>query len=379
MAHALHPRIESVTSSDSCQNPNWGFRVIRSYFRLPPDPGGMEMHIASLSEAQRQLGIEVINVHNTGQQTKSSLRVLPYFDLLAIRPAAVRNALFYSGVVLSRGRLRGTGPTVLHVHGDWSDFLLSKGVAKMLQAELVVASFHGSLQRRIDSLYASALSHCGLVFATGRDEQQYLSTVLGRDVHHLPSAPAQLFSEAPRSPSATADVVSVANCFANKRLDLVLACAERHPGLRFAVCGDGPLLDELKRTAVARNLGNVAFLGRLSALEVAAALRSARVFLSTAEREGTPTAALEAMMCGIPVILTPSNDYRWLVKDGVHGFVTSGWDIGEIAMRISAVLHNEDRRAQMGDQARLRAIQHTWKGNAITVSTLMSEQLWRQK
>ena len=77
-------------------------RVLRLYFRYPPEPGGMEQHIERLSEAQRQLGVEVLNVFNRGQSSASSaIQLLPGVDLGVLRPQALRNAAFYAAAAAS--------------------------------------------------------------------------------------------------------------------------------------------------------------------------------------------------------------------------------------------------------------------------------------
>src|SRR5918993_925418 len=78
------------------------FRVIRSYFRLPPEPGGMEEHIAQLSRAQRALGVDVVNLFNSGSAAGPAVQLLPRLDLLSVRPALLRNILFYAAAFVQR-------------------------------------------------------------------------------------------------------------------------------------------------------------------------------------------------------------------------------------------------------------------------------------
>ena len=39
------------------------YTILRIYFRLPPETGGMENHILHLSNEQRNLGYNVINIY----------------------------------------------------------------------------------------------------------------------------------------------------------------------------------------------------------------------------------------------------------------------------------------------------------------------------
>ena len=352
------------------------FRVVRAYFRLPPEPGGMEAHIARLSAAQRALGVEVLNLYNTGETEGPAVQLFAGRNLLCVRPAALRNVIFYSAALAARRRLRGILPTVLHVHGDWSDFLYSKALARALGAKVVVASFHDAVTKQMAMLYRLALSHCDLVFATGKDDQNSLQELLGRPVHHLPSAPLDRFFDAPEHTAQTScDVISVGNFFPKKRQDLVLECAVRRPNLRFAVYGDGPERESIIARAAAENISNIVFPGRCPPAQIIEAMQGAKLFLLTSEKEGTPTAALEAMAVGLPVVLTPSNEYGWLVESGVNGFITRSWEVDEMIACVDSVLADEPRRVAMSRANRERARSHTWRANAEQVNALMAEQL----
>ena len=296
--------------------------------------------------------------------------------MLCIRPAALRNLIFYSSAILAKRKLTSNKPTILHVHGDWSDFILSKALAKAVNAKIVVASIHDRINNNAPTLYRWALSHCKLVFTTGKAEQEFLQGLLNRPTHHIPSAPQDNFFDLPASRiEKKYDVISVGNFFHKKRQDIILECAIRRPNIRFAICGEGPEREKIIARATAENVKNVSFPGRCSSDQVISAMQSAKVFLSTAEREGTPTAALEAMAVGLPVILTPSNQYNWLVTQGVNGFVTDSWEIDEIVAKIDDVLSNESRRSEMGRSNRERALKHSWGSNALHISKLMEAQL----
>lgn len=352
------------------------FRVFRAYFRLPPMPGGMELHVAELTRAQRALGVDVTLLHQCGESVGASVRILPMWPLNNVRPAALRDAAFYVAASIASGLRTSGPPIVLHVHGDWSAFFMSRLLAKRLGAKLTVASIHGSIMGTPDWVYQAALLHCQLVFTTGSRDSNCLETILGRKVHHLPSAPRHLFFDnTSRTKIFAFDVIGVGSFTRNKRLDLFLECAANRPDLRFAVFGDGPNYPEIRELALRRGLQNLHMPGRAEPEEIAAALRSARLFLSTAESEGTPTAALEAMAIGLPVLLTPSNNYDWLIRADVEGLVTSGWEVGEILSALDGLLEDESRRQLMGEAARARAAQFSWKGNAERVSALMAEAL----
>lgn len=352
------------------------FQVFRSYIRLPPRPGGMERHIANLSEAQRRLGVSVVNIFNRGEPAGPAIPVLPAVDLSLFRPASLRNLLFYAFAARAARYVTPHIPTALHVHGDYSDIFFSKYLGQRLQAGVIAASLHGAVRENCPWLYRKALAHCALVFATGKREQLFLEGALGRRVYHFPSAPGDRFFEPPAAPSnKSVDVVAVANLFRNKRLDLLIECAAARPMYRFEVFGDGPEREPLTQLALKRGLSNITFRGLCSTEVVLGALHSSRVFVSLSESEGTPTAALEAMAVGLPVIITPSNLYAWLIEDGKHGFTTRSWAIEEILACIDRVVTNDALRQTMGAAAQQRALEESWEWKARWLNTLMGERL----
>lgn len=100
-------------------------------------------------------------------------------------------------------------------------------------------------------------------------------------------------------------LVSVARLDPVKRLgDAILAL--RQPGLEHAVLhliGDGPAEAGLRRLAARCGVAHrVTFHGRLGDAEAAAAVAAADVFVLPSEREGLPTAMLEAMLLGTSVV-----------------------------------------------------------------------------
>lgn len=348
-------------------------RVLRSYLRLPPEPGGMEAHIARLSAAQRAQGVEVVNLFQSGACDGPHIRLLP--GRAPGRSASLRSLRFYAAAWAAAPRLRVLGaPGVVHVHGSFADFFGGRALARRLGASLLAGSVHGTVIPAHAGLYRRSLAAYDLVLATGKSEQEGLEDLLGRPVHHVPSAVSDLFLQ-PGPAMGAADVITVANLLPVKGLDLLLDCAARRPALRFALIGDGPQRPALERRIAAAGLRNLDLLGSLPAPEVAARLRGARVFLSTSRTEGTPTAALEAMAAGLPVVLTPSNRYDWLVAPGVNGWVTAGFDPGEIAARLDDALASEERRRAMGEANRRKLRGHGWEATAARVTALMLEAL----
>jgi glycosyltransferase involved in cell wall biosynthesis len=282
----------------------------------------------------------------------------------------LRSALFYAAAArrdfdFSDDRLR-----VVHVHGDWPAFVFGSIFAQRIGASTCAASLHATAHTSI-ARYAWALRRCDPIFTTGAKQAREFSDALRRQVVHLPSAPAELFFEEPNSADRSIDVVAVGSLVAVKNLDLFLKCAARRPNFNFAIVGNGPDAGALRRKAAKLNLHNVRFLGAMTLEEVRSVLQSARVFMNTSLTEGSPTAALEAMACGLPVVLTPANDYSDVVRQGVNGCVTGGWNPEELVKALDMFLQHPERLASAGNAARASAAGHRWDLKARLVTDLM--------
>jgi glycosyltransferase involved in cell wall biosynthesis len=76
------------------------------------------------------------------------------------------------------------------------------------------------------------------------------------------------------------------------------------------------------------------------------------VCVLTSRREGTPNVLLEAMACGVPVVATDVADNAYLVQDGRTGYVVPLDDDAAAIDRVSGLIADPERRAEMGRRAR---------------------------
>lgn len=122
------------------------------------------------------------------------------------------------------------------------------------------------------------------------------------------------------------------------------------PGLRLELVGPGERhRRELEALAGSLGLGEtVTFRGFVEADEKVRTLERAHAMCLLSHSEGLPTAALEAMACGTPVIL--SRGCHLDEVDGRAGVVVSG-EASETARAIVALLADEPRRARLGEGA----------------------------
>ena len=96
---------------------------------------------------------------------------------------------------------------------------------------------------------------------------------------------------------------------------------------------------------------------------LAARYRSAQVFVLPTLIEGMPLVVLEAMACGLPVIVT-ANGPSDIVRDGIDGFIVPERDEEAIAERLEQLYRHPELRHEMGRQAALRARDFSWDAYA---------------
>jgi len=140
------------------------------------------------------------------------------------------------------------------------------------------------------------------------------------------------------------------------------AVARRFPKARFA-CVGAPLRDNLQGAddyyrevtalAAAAKLGDrLLLLGSRDDMPTVYSMLQVKVLPSS--REGTPNAVLEAMACGVPVVVTDVADNAHIVPDGDVGFVVPVGDVEALTDRVGRLLGDEALRARLAGNARAR-------------------------
>jgi len=151
--------------------------------------------------------------------------------------------------------------------------------------------------------------------------------------------------------------------------------SERETEARFLIAGDGPLLERHK--ALAKSLGiedKVRFLGWVQNNRLPEILNAADVFVSSSFSDGTSGSLLEAMACGLSVVVTAIPGNKEWVSQGRNGLLVSPGDSEELARAILRVLQDNEMRLRMREAnlkiARERA---DWNLNALVLQRCVSQ------
>ncbi|MBZ0159115.1 glycosyltransferase family 4 protein [Candidatus Methylomirabilis sp.] len=323
----------------------------------------MEKHILHLTEEQRRLGCEVIVAFNRGQATSlNDIRVLPWVNLRRMRPQAARDLFFYFVLLLkiSSQRLHFD---VVHVHGDWSALLFGRLLARVTRSQNSVGSLHGAARRGLwSTMYRFVLKGYAMVYTTGAWDAMYLGSLTRQPVRWQHSGIEKVFFDKDQSEERDRfiDVVSVGSFVPGKNYELVVEIAFAMPNVKFVLIGDGPQKCVIEALCRSRGLSNITFAGNLLPADVAQQMRSSRIYLHTSFSEGTPTALLEAMACGLAVITSNSNDYRNLIRPEQTGFVIESFQAESYVRRIRELLDDENRLHEISDRNSKQAVRYGW-------------------
>lgn len=123
---------------------------------------------------------------------------------------------------------------------------------------------------------------------------------------------------------------------------------------KLVLIGEGAMLPEARATL--RGLGledDVVYTGSIRDVETV--LPELDVFLLPSEMESFGLAALEAMACGVPVVVSDVGGLPEVIKDGVEGFVLPMGDVEAMSAATLRLLRDEGLRRRMATAARRRA------------------------
>jgi len=169
------------------------------------------------------------------------------------------------------------------------------------------------------------------------------------------------------------DLISVGRLGYVKRFDILLEsvkeASKQRPSISLAIVGNGELEDELKDQAAKLGISaNVSFPGFQS--NVVSWLHQSRVFTLTSDSEGLSLAMMEAMMCGLPAVVSNVGELGELVQENENGFLVERRQPHQFAQKFVELLENESKLAAFSNAAKQAASrfevgQTTQRWNAI--------------
>lgn len=311
----------------------------------------------SLAGSAADAGIPVRTLSGLRREISPVEDILTFWRLFWIIRAGgyqiVHTHISKSGV-LGRLAARAAGvPGIVHTyHGDVFQSYFSPGRSRLL---LAFEQMAGAVSDRLIEVSAATMSR-HLAYGIASSERFVLIpngidlSAWGRPRQEASALRARL-----GIPAEVPVIGTVAMLVPIKRLDVLLAAAERvatrRPDALFVIAGDGALRRTLEAQAAASGLSSrVRFLGLREDLP---SLMSAFDILAlSSDAEGCPTAPMEAMAAGRPVVATDVGGVSEVVDHGQTGLLVPRRDPDRLAEAILSLLDSPNRRAAMGTRGR---------------------------
>lgn len=349
--------------------------IVRVSYRVPPMRGGMERHVECLTRHQLSAGNDVTISFRHGATVPVGATRLPLQRTAPSRMLApLSERLAFSAEAASAVRELAGSPwravDLVHLHGDhieaaWLGPVCRRlGIPLFLTVHAALTDRHPWLARHafraVDAFIALGSATAEDLVARGVDRRRILTLSSGLELSAMPSPVDARARE-------RGLIVSVGALDPMKNHGLLIEAfhelASTRPGMRLVIAGDGPERERLSRLAAAGP--GVELLGPLPRQDVYDLVRRAEVFVLASRRlpgkgEGVPTAALEALALGTPVVVSSDAllDPAVTVRETYRVF-PSGSKAGLVNV-LRTVLDDEPGRNRMSELGLCAAAELDW-------------------
>lgn len=361
-------------------------RIARVSERSVPLPGGKEIHVAELSRAQVAQGHDVTMYIRSGSSEIDGVLIKQIRPLppLGRAPGLIGTAAFMQSV--ARLMKRSSDYDLVHLHGDLVEAYFGGRAAHKLEVPCVL-TVHGGLNPRLVKISARAFASVDRFIAVANHVAEDLAqcsvpsekiSILGSGLNWDLLRPWMKR----RPESGQAQLVSVGSLERVKGHDITIDAVRQLHGSRpevvLRVIGEGRLRADLE--AQAKGDARIEFLSSRAREQVYAVLSAATLFILASrslpgKREGTPTALLEAMALGLPVVVTTSANASGVVIHNKNGLVVPSDDSGALSRAVLQLLDDERLRDNLGQAAFTSVKDRGWDQTAEKIEEVYAKAL----
>lgn len=291
-------------------------RIARIVEKLPPASGGKEIHVAELTRALRDARVDSTVFFRAGE-------LLPRCESVCMRDISQNRYRFAAWAVRAVARAHARAPfDAIHAHGDIPEALAAMVLSVRLRIPAVL-TVHGGLSRhRVHHAARLPLfSSMQRIVAVSQDIADDLRRIgVSAPIAVRPSGVRDIFFDMRTAPFDPPTVIAVGRLAPVKGYETIAAAAPLVPSANWVVLGDGGdeyasrIRRELQEAGVAvRHERDPRALAREMAGAAALVLTSVDL---PGEREGFPTAALEALATGTPIVASESSGLARFASEG---------------------------------------------------------------
>ena len=153
-------------------------------------------------------------------------------------------------------------------------------------------------------------------------------------------------------------LISIGRLIERKGYNYLIKALQGLDGVKLTLVGEGNLKENLKKLAASLNV-NLEFAGYVEHSKLVKYYHEADIFVLPSLNEGMSNTVLEAMACGLPLIVTDVGGTSELIKE--NGFVVSKRNSLAIKDVVSKFLENRRLLSTMGRISRYLAQEMSWK------------------
>ena len=135
-------------------------------------------------------------------------------------------------------------------------------------------------------------------------------------------------------------------------LDAFYEINKKHTNTKLMIVGEGHEEQKVRDTVSKLKLeGSTIFTGKVSPETIQNYYQMADIFTLPSYTEGLPLVVIEAMACGLPVIVSTAGGIPELVKDSKNGFLVSPKDKLILTKKLEILVDKKELREKFGLKA----------------------------
>lgn len=254
------------------------------------------------------------------------------------RDFLIKIGSYFTCNILNKAEKKYGHPDIVHAHFLNTAAMVSKVISK--EDNYVITEHSSMLNQNLSSKqkkrYAAVYEKADMLITVSHDLQKRIKNVLGIDsvcIHNM--IDTKNFNYIPK-PDGNFSFITISSLTPNKRVDLMIKGFNEFvknnnitSNVKLHIIGDGEERKNLQKLATQFDIKNkIYFHGILSHNEVKKIFDISNCFILTSKKETFGVACAEALLSGIPVIITKCGGPEEFIDD-TNGIVIEDYEISE--------------------------------------------------